>query len=191
MLPDFPSLKKRLNDSVDKFIHREVRTKGVRQFVTNKRVHEGHRVAGSMRAQDRDEDESTFELHEGERKTTRAEIIEKGHECALDAAFDFIQEIAKRQEMMIMSDISKVATRQHGGVELTQEGLLEALKTMALRFDKEGKPQLQIVIPPITGLREKILSWNTDKEFAAKWDAIVREKHKEWLSRHTQRKLGD
>lgn len=143
MLPDFPSLKKRFNKSIDKFIHREVRTKGIRQFVTNKKVHEGHRLSGSMRAHDRDENESTFELHEGTRKTTRQEIIEKGAECALDGAFQFIEEIAKLQEKMIMSDISKVATRQHGGVELTQEGLLEALKTLAMRFDKDGKPQFQ------------------------------------------------
>lgn len=195
MLPDFPIAKNGFRKDLYKFSFEQLRNSTIRQLVTNKQIHEGHRVTGSVRFRPDDSTASTFKVFEKEIPINREQIIEQGVESILDMTLDTLSQFNGQQTQMIIEDISQTIentgkTTQSQNV--SRESLLSWVRDMDLSFDVNGRPRFQLVLFPEAAARKaEILSWFNEPEFAKHFDLLVKEKHNQWLELESKRQLVD
>lgn len=192
MLPDFVVPKRRLRADLNRFIREQLQARSLRKLVTNKRIFEGHRMEASVRNAEVDRDATTFKQFEYKGNIDTAELIEDGVSVVLLSTMDFIESIAADHDKFILEDVAKICEEQNPEAEkLTFETFLKLIERFPLKFDAQGKPSLQLVIPPIPSLNEEVLSWNKNPEYLKRYNQLLRKKHDEWLNEECLRRIVD
>jgi hypothetical protein len=118
-----------------------------------------------------------------------SEIAQKLDEAA--------QDIAKQHMQLLFTTMSEsseeAGTAYHaGGRPFHMSMFLDALETMQVDFDDDGRPKLPtIVMHPnqLKAIGPKLAEWEKDPALDARWKQVLAKKKDEWRDRESRRKL--
>lgn len=195
MLPDFPSLKNKLQASLDKHIRvRANSQEGIIGDLKKKRISEGQTNSTSMNGFEEEQRplqhlESFGEINKGINDVSLEDILLVIEEAAED--------IVKQQHKYIFQHISEVCEKTGNsinakGVGLTADTVFEMLEKMHITFDDTGEPHMPTMcIDPkqrdqVIAIDEEI---NSSPEKQKRLKEIMQKKKEEWDAEETSREL--
>ena len=198
MLPDFPELKKELNDRLAMHVKAEASNDPLLAAFPSFVIHEGRRA--ELTRSDGTSHQMNFDNPMSARTTvSAADVRTKGGKAALEAAREIAaqlqQAMAERAVASLQEAVEAIGNSLDGGGRpLSAEMILEMWDKMELSFDADGNwEQPTLLIHPNLEARaaeayRRILN---EPELRARRDAIVNRQRREWRVREARRKLAD
>ena len=192
MLPDFPKIKRKVNELLTRYLQRLVRADPLLSKIKEQPVFEGNRMSSGVRT-----GESVFEQISAQSPVKRKDIIEKGLKVYFKSIPLMADEIIKQKTKLLFAKIGQ-STQETGnivdlkGKPLTPERFLELLEKIWIDFDDKGKPHIPtLVVSPETGiqLKQKFAEWAKDPVHERKFEELMERKREEWNDRESNRKL--
>ncbi len=197
MLPDFPTVKKKIGDDFNKKIREKINTEPFLSQIGRKRVHEGNiltssSIEGYTESREYKRISSDFSI-------SPDEIIEKGVDAFFSQIDKISEELIKQQSQMFFKKMEEVTERTENIVnakgKFSLEVYLEALEKVTIDFDEFGNPLLpSLILNPkdLEKIKDEIPKWNVDPNL---WktclELLVEKKRREWRDREGRRKLVD
>ena len=198
MLPDYPSIKKKVNSLLMRYVkHEMVRHSPILKEIRQTVQHEGREgtygdVDGRENSIDYKEVVARFSL-------TRDEMRRPDFQPVVSKFAKMAETFAAEQSKMLFATISK-ATASVGNVvdakgNLTKEAFLEMERKRQWSFNPQtGEPHRPtMVLHPDTlaKIRDEFESWEQDPEFKAARSAIAQQQRLDWRDRESRRRLAD
>lgn len=199
MLPDFPSLKKRVNRQLLLFVKAQIPVvapllRDVSSFVQ----HEGVQTA-MTRADDSHE---SIDYARGEFKFTipTEEMRTFDMDALRTRLVQLAEEIGEHQSKLMLARISEAAESVGNTInakgEFKREHLLEILRKVQVDFDPatgDRRPGFSWVMHPDTAAKvlAKVSAWEEDKSFQREIQRVEEEQREAWRAREARRKLAD
>lgn len=197
MLPDFPTVKKKIGDDFNKKIREKINTEPFLSQIGRKRVHEGNiltssSIEGYTESREYKRISSDFSI-------SPDEIIEKGVDAFFSQIDKISEELIKQQSQMFFKKMEEVTERTENIVnakgKFSLEVYLEALEKVTIDFDEFENPLLpSLILNPkdLEKIKDEIPKWNVDPNL---WktclELLVEKKRREWRDREGRRKLVD
>ena len=198
MLPDYPSIKKKVNSLLRRYLKEEIARrspilKEIRQTVQ----HEGR----SGTYEDVDGRESPIEYKEvtAAFSLTRDEMRQPNFQLVLSKFAEMAETFAEEQSKMLFDTVSE-AVESVGNVvdakgKSTKEAFLELMRKMQGDFDPQtGEPRRPtMVLHPDTmaKIKDDLESWEQDPDFMAAMSEIEQQQRLDWRDRESSRRLVD
>ena len=198
MLPDFPELKRQLNERVLAILKQEMAARAPLLAQVRKITqHEGK--------------DNSFETEEGDIKRIKYKKVEAGIELDLSSihAFDapalrkklneMAETMARKQMAMFLKTMHRTTEEvgnvvDAGGQPFTAEFMLQVWETIWIEFDEHGKPRMpQLLANPIHKDRAEaeFKRFEAEPQLKAKRIELINRKREEWFDRESHRKLAD
>ncbi|MDP3858588.1 MAG: hypothetical protein Q8Q73_12590 [Stagnimonas sp.] len=196
MLPDFPTLKKDLDDFFSAYLSRETqRRSGEFGQMARHRLFEG-RANAIQRQREKPEAVEIVSASE-ELNFSAAEVANLG----VQEIWSYLDEVAQKMADQIVAHFYKTlseqceqsgqVTKSEGGL-VTADKLLEAFGKLQIDFDSSGHPRLpSIHIGPSqsAAMALALQKLETDAELRLRSQELIALKRREWLDREAARKL--
>jgi len=189
MLPDFPKMRKLLEEAIHYQIHLRARTKSViSTLVHGITQHEGtqhsyHQEGSGTITQGYEQIASPFTIRFDE----VPELIGERLEAKIDALAEDIARQTSDLFYKTMDEVTKKAGTSFdgGGGPITQEIALE------MHERTQWSPDSVFIAHPVMAeaMSKKWNEWQADAEFMKKFKEIDRRKKEEWRDRESNRKL--
>lgn len=198
MLPDFPNIKKYIEEEFNYRIKGKINEDPFLSRIRKKRIHEGNRMTSS--SMEGHTESSEFKSIASEfTEISRDEIIEKGVN-AFDSRIDTMSEEFMNQLSQSFFKKMHEVTETTGNIinangrSISPEVILEALEKVTIDFDEFGNPLLPALIlhpEALEKIKDKIPKWETDPNLQRKHRELIERKRREWDDRESRRKLVD
>jgi hypothetical protein len=198
MLPDFPAVKRRIQQMIEKDMQEQIQQDQILSRIRRELLFEGNR--SSMKTENGEKEESSYKEVSAPYSVEREDIINKGHIVFVENIRDkMISEVRGQQVRQFFQTIDK-ATEKSGNVingkgqPITFELLLEVYEKIQVDFDEEGNPhELFFPMHPsmFAKIKDKLFEWENNPEFRKKYEIILEKKREEWYDRESRRKLVD
>jgi hypothetical protein len=193
MLPDYPRLKKKLNDKMARLVKEDMEKDPFLSSFPKHEAHEGDTmtttsIEGFSSTTDYPETASKFEV-------TLEETISQGPEAIFSKRSKLSKEMIEKLSKLIIDQLEKVTERTGNVVKANESSnpILDALEKIEIDFDKYGNPIMPtLMVSPETleKLKERSKEWNIAEVERRRKD-IIEKKRKQWLDRENSRKLVD
>jgi hypothetical protein len=201
LLPDFHSVKALLNRRALNYMRTYMdKADPVIRQIRKTIQHEGHlhsytTVGGERREMAYNNAlEGRIEFSREERTSGKLTVQEVFGRLQ-KAADDMVGQAARHMYEMIGRAATEAGNRvSGGGGPMTIDLFLEAIERMEVDFDEEtDKPTFQLVMGPEQAAKTKQLAdeWESNSEYSARHDALMKRKREEWHAREARRKLVD
>jgi hypothetical protein len=197
MLPDFPTVKKKIEDDFNKKIREKVSSAPFLSQIRRKRVHEGNILTSS--SVEGYTERGEYKLISSGFLIKPDEIIEKGVEAFFSQIDKISEEFINQQSQVIFKKMDEVTERTGNIVNAKGKGIypeiiLEALEKVTIDFDEFGNPHFPALIlnpKDWEKIKDKIPKWEADPNLRKKHLELVEKKRREWRDRESHRKLVD
>lgn len=197
MLPDFPEIKRKFIEVVNKYLRHLTR-----QDPLFSKIHEEHHFEGdkmSSRTVSGEIDESGYKKFSSEFTISREDIISKGPKAFIENIEKVAEDLKKHKAELLFGKLNEATEKTGNIVDLkgqpfTFDHYLEIFEKIWIDFDDEGNPYMpSLVIPPKDEpmLKGKLLEWSANPECKKKFDKLIEKKKAEWYDRESHRKLVD
>jgi hypothetical protein len=148
MLPDFPTVKKKIEDDFNKQIREKVNSAPFLSQIRIKRVHEGNILRSS--SMEGYTESSEYKHISSDFSIKPDEIIEKGVDAFFSQIDKISEELIKQQSQLIFKKMEEV-TGKTGNIvnvkgKISPGVYWEALEKVMIDFDEFGKPISTILI---------------------------------------------
>ena len=197
MLPDFPKIKKKHGEAINKYlkdlIHQDPLFLGIRV----EHHFEGSRM--SYKTVEGEPNETEYQAASSEFQIKKEDVIAKGAMAYVENLRDAAEEM-KRQKAGYLFEKMKEVTDKTGNVvngkgqPFSFELFVEMIKKIWIDFDEDGKPIMPtMVVSPELGEKLRVIlpEWEKKPEYKKIIDDIIEKKRKEWNDRESHRKLVD
>jgi hypothetical protein len=197
MLPDYPRLKKKLNDKMAGMVRDDMDKDPFLSAFPKHEAHEGNSmttnsIEGFSSTTDYPETASHFEL-------TFKETIELGPEAIFAQRLKLSKEMIEKLTKLIIERLEEVphttgTVVDARKVDPSSNPLLDMLEKIEIDFDKNGNPKMPtIMLPPETLalLKEKSKAWANNPDMKKREKELIERKREQWLDRENSRKLVD
>lgn len=197
MLPDFPQIKNSILKEINKYLRSASRESPMLSKIRVVHLFEGDSMA--TQTEDGESEKSPYEEISGKIQIDIGAIIEKGPSALIEDIQSAAEDMKQKQADLVFKKISEMTDRagrvvDGRGKPFSFELFLEAIKTIDIDFDKDGKPRLPALhVSPILGAKLKIQlpEWEKNQDYKKQFDAVIEEKRKEWDARESNRILAD
>ena len=197
MLPDYPSMKRRIQKKFAEAIKKEIQKDPLLSQIRIRQVHEGDVLTSS--SVDGYSESVEYKLISAKLEIPQEEIIDKGPDAFFSRMDKIAVEMAKQQSQLLFEKIEKATERTRHIVDaksktLSPQLILEALEKIAIDFDDYGNPIFpSLVLHPdqYEKIKDEIPKWESDPEVRRKHKELIEKKRKEWIDRENSRKLVD
>lgn len=197
MLPDYPSIKKKIQKKFVEAIKKKIKKDPLLSQIRTRLVNEGDVITSS--SIDGYSEIIELKLISAKLEITKEEVVRKGPDAFFSRVDEIAEEIAKQQSQSIFKKIGEVTERTGQIVNakskpLSPQLILEALEKVAIDFDEYGNPIFPtLVLHPnqYEKIKDEIPKWESDPELRRKHKELIEKKRKEWIDRENRRKLVD
>ena len=196
MLPDFPDLKREMDEFLTRFLRSRVQFyEGVVSEVPQHTIHEGDE--NFIVRPDKSEDKMEMVRLEHALELKLDELVKLTLPDVLSRLDKIAKEIASKKSKYFFETLSKVAEKTGNvvngkGQPLSAETMLKALEAIQVDFDKSGQiKDMTIVVSPSQTERaqEIIRELETNPEIKKKHSKIIEKKKEQWRAREAARTL--
>jgi len=197
MLPDFPKIKKKHVESINKYLKELIHQDPLFSGIRVEHHFEGSRM--SYKTVDGEPNETEYQAASSEFQVKREDVIAKGAMAYVENLRDAAEEM-KRQKAGYFFEKMKEVTDRTGNVvngkghPFSFELFVESIKKIWIDFDEDGKPIMPtMVVSPELGEKLRVIlpEWEKNPEYKKTIDDIIDKKRKEWNDRESHRKLVD
>jgi hypothetical protein len=198
MLPDFPKIKKKHVEAIDKYLGELVNQDPLFSGIRVEHHFEGSRM--SYKTVNGEPNETKYhQVASSEFQVKREDIIAKGAMAYVENLRAAAEEM-KRQKAGYLFEKMKEVTDRTGNVvngkgqPFSFELFAELVNKIWIDFDEDGKPIMPtMVVPPELGEKLRVIlpEWEKKPEYKKTIDEIIDRKRKEWNDRESHRKLVD
>ena len=197
MLPDFPKIKKKHVEAINKYlrdlIHQDPLFSGIRE----EHHFEGNRM--SYKTVDGEPNEEEYQVASSEVLVKREDVITKGAMAYMENIKALAEEMNKQKAKYFFEKMKEVTEKTGNivdakGQPVNFELFLETIKKMWVDFDDAGNPILPTIIvhPELGAKLSKLLpEWDKNPEYKKAYEEVIELKRKEWNDRESHRKLVD
>ncbi len=198
MLPDYPHIKKEVQDILLRYLKERVFAHApILRGIGRTAQHEGDKHP--FRDVDGNEDQIEYQEFATCESITRQEMRHGTFQVVLSTYDEMAEAFAEAQSKMLFATVSEAAESVgnviHANGALTKEKFLELLNTVQRDFHpRTGEPQpLSLVLHPETLARieHDLESWEEDQHFVAELSAIEQRQRLDWRDRESRRRLVD
>ena len=197
MLPDYPSIKKKIQKKFVEAIKREIQKDPLLSQIKIRHVHEGDILTSST--MDGYSERVEYKLISAKLAITNEEIINKGPNAFFSRVDVIAREMAKQQSQLFFKKMDEVTERTGQVVDakskpLSPQLILKVLEKIAIDFDEYGNPifpTLFLSPKQYEKIKDKIPKWESDPELRKKHRELIEKKRREWIDRESRRKLVD
>lgn len=200
MLPDFPSVKRKLGKRLHWFLRARIHHHAPLLGELHRSVaHEGHDSSMRPIGAEAADPPREYEAHE-KVSAVRNEVLRRGEMEEVLRAYDEIAEdFAEKQSALLFDRVSEAADRAgnvvSGGGSMSRKTFLEVLSRIQTDFDPdtgEVKAPTLVMSPKMAEVfAANIEEWEQDPEFVAELKRIKTKKWVEWRDRESRRRLVD
>jgi len=192
MLPDFPKIKRKVNELLTRYLQKLVRADPLLSKIKVQPCFEGNRLSSDVRT-----GESPFEQISGQAPVKRKDVIQKGLKVYFESIPVMADEVIKQMTEHLFGKVDQ-AVQETGnivrlkGKPLTPERYLELLEKTQIDFDDQGKPHIPtLVASPEIGiqLKQNFAKWEKSPVHRQKFQELIERKREEWNDREGNRKL--
>ena len=198
MIPDFPDEKEKLMQiwfSYLNFKHNELL--GFFGTIPTHRNHEGNQW--DLNRADGTYDRQQYKTIETYMNIEYKDIPNLTSEKIQEIITKIAEDMARQMSQNMFAEISRVTKSIGNEVNLNgqpfeKESFLEVLSKIDIDFDENGKMKSpSIIMSPKMWEenKDRFATWEEDKDFLAKHEAIISKKREEWCDRENNRKLVD
>lgn len=198
MLPDYPTLKGRLNEKFQDIIRSKIKEEPLLSQIRNSIIHEGNSIAitssdGYYSKTDYQEFASNFQI-------SFDEIIKSGPEAFFSKASEISKDMASKMEKHTIGRLEETTERTGNVVKgekgegITPKLILDMLEKMEINFDASGNPLMPILLvspEDFKKINEQQIDSDSLREIEKRRKEIIEKKKKEWIDRESHRKLVD
>ena len=197
MLPDFPKIKKKHVEAINKYLKELIQQDPLFSGIRVEHHFEGSRM--SYKTVDGEPNETEYQAASSEFQVKREDVIAKGAMAYVENLRDAAEEM-KRQKAGYLFEKLKEVTDKTGnivngkGQPFSFELFVESIKKIWIDFDEGGKPIMPtMVVSPELGEKLRVIlpEWEKNPEYKKTIDDIIDKKRKEWNDRESHRKLVD
>jgi hypothetical protein len=197
MLPDFPKIKKKHVEAINKYLKELINQDPLFSGIRVEHHFEGSRM--SYKTVDGEPNETEYEAASSEFQIKKEDVIAKGAMAYVENLRDAAEEM-KRQKAGYLFEKMKEVTDKTGNVvngkgqPFSFELFVEMIKKIWIDFDEDGKPIMPtVVVSPELGEKLRVIlpEWEKKPEYKKIINYIIEEKRKEWNDRESHRKLVD
>ena len=197
MLPDFPKIKKKHVEAINKYLKELIHQDPLFSGIRVEHHFEGSRM--SYKTVDGEPNETEYQAASSEFQVKREDVIAKGAMAYVENLRDAAEEM-KRQKAGYFFEKLKEVTDKTGnivngkGQPFSFELFVESIKKIWIDFDEGGKPIMPtMVVSPELGEKLRVIlpEWEKNPEYKKTIDDIIDKKRKEWNDRESHRKLVD
>jgi hypothetical protein len=197
MLPDFPKIKKKHVEAMNKLL------KEALQDPLFSGIREEHHFEGtgmSYKTVDGEAHEANYqEVASSEYLVKREEVIAKGAMAYVENIRSAAEEMKKQKAQYLFEKIKEVTDKTGNVVDgkgrpFSFELFVESIKKIWMEFDEKGNPHMTtVVVPPEIGEKLRVLlpEWKKNPEYKKIMEEVIEAKRKEWNDRESHRKLVD
>jgi len=197
MLPDFPKIKKKHVEAINKYLKELIHQDPLFSGIRVEHHFEGSRM--SYKTVDGEPNETEYQAASSEFQVKREDVIARGAMAYVENLRDAAEEM-KRQKAGYFFKKMKEVTERTGNVvngkghPFSFELFVEMIKKIWIDFDEDGRPIMPtMVVSPELGEKLRVLlpEWEKNPEYKKTIDDIIDKKRKEWNDRESHRKLVD
>jgi hypothetical protein len=197
MLPDFPKIKKKHVEAINKYLKELINQDPLFSGIRVEHHFEGSRM--SYKTVDGEPNETEYQAASSEFQIKKEDVIAKGAMAYVENLRDAEEEM-KRQKAGYLFEKMKEVTHKTGnivngkGQPFSFELFVEMIKKIWIDFDEDGKPIMPtMVVSPELGEKLRVIlpEWEKNPEYKKIIDDIIEKKRKEWNDRESHRKLVD
>ena len=198
MLPDYPSVKQKINSLLRRYLKAEiVRRSPILKEIRQTVQHEGRE--GTFGDVDGRESPIKYKEVAASYSLTRDEMRQPDFQLVLSKFAAMAETFAEGQSKIFFDTVSE-AVESVGNVvdakgKLTKEAFLELMRKMQGDFNPQtGEPQRPtLVLHPDTlaEIKDELKSWEKDPAFVAALSAIEHQQRLDWHDRESSRRLAD
>jgi len=197
MLPDFPKIKKKHVEAINKYLKELIYQDPLFSGIRVEHHFEGSRM--SYKTVDGEPNETEYQAASSEFQVKREDVIAKGAMAYVENLRDAAEEM-KRQKAGYFFEKMKEVTDKTGNVvngkghPFSFELFVESIKKIWIDFDEDGKPIMPtMVVSPELGEKLRVIlpEWEKNPEYKKTIDDVIDKKRKEWNDRESHRKLVD
>lgn len=197
MLPDYPSIKKKIQKKFREAVKKEIQKDPLLSQIKTHQVNEGNILTSS--SIDGYSESVEYKLISAKFEITKEEIINKGPDAFFSKVDELAKEMGKQQSQLVFNKMEEVTERTGQVVDakskpLSPQLILEALEKVAIDFDEYGNPIFpSLVLSPdqYEKIKDEIPKWESDPELRRKHKELIEKKRLEWIDRESRRKLVD
>jgi hypothetical protein len=201
MLPDFRAVKAELTEHALNYMRKHIDTadpiiRDIRKTVQHEGdVHTYTTTDGEQREMDYGTSLEGAIVFTREERTSGDLTVRDVFERVHKAADEMVGQSARHMFDIIGKAAEEVGnTVSAGSGPMTFDLFLETIDRMQVDFDEDtGKPTFQLVMGPELAEKTRKLAdeWESNPEYTARHDALIRRKREEWNAREARRKLVD
>ena len=197
MLPDYPSIKRKIQKKFVEAIKREIQKDPLLSQIRIHHIHEGDILTSS--SIDGYSESVSYRLMSAKLEITKEEIIKKGPNAFFSKVDVIAKEMTKQQSRLLFEKMEKVTERTRHVVDaksksISPQLILEALEKIAIDFDEFDNPIFPaLVLHPdqYDKIKDETPKWDSDPELRRKHRELIEKKRREWIDRENRRKLVD
>ncbi|MCY3706535.1 MAG: hypothetical protein OXH08_13735 [Gammaproteobacteria bacterium] len=198
MLPDYPSIKKKVDILLMRYLKEEIfRRSPILKEIRQTVQHEGRK--GTYGDVDGRENPIEYKKVAAGFSLTRDEMRQPNFQVVLSKFDEVAETFAAGQSKTLFATVSEAAESVGNVVDakgkLTKEAFLELMRKMQCDFNPHsGEPQRPaMVLHPDTlaKIGDDLKSWKQDPEFMAALSAIEQQQRLDWRDRESSRRLAD
>ena len=196
MLPDYPDVKKKIDEWLNEFIAQHSNAAmGSFSEIRTKTQFEGH--AMRITREDGAVEEMPFHHVTSEINIDLREVEGLSINDMLAKVVDTAHEMAQQKGQIIIEGVEEATTRlgnsfDAGGQPLSLDLLLQIMRPIEIDFDENGQPMMPRIVG-VPGLEERarvlLAEAESSPEQKRDLDALIEEKRREWHDRESSRKL--
>jgi len=197
MLPDFPRIKEKLREALDRHVDDMVYNDPILSQIRREHHFEGHRI--SLEPEGGQLQDSNYREVSSAQQIKAEDVIQRGILAYVEHVETLAEEMRGQLKKFLFEDIDRI-THETGNVvdvrgqEISLDHYLEMIDKIHMDFDEQGNPLFpdHIAHPNTANMLEaKLREWLQDSESSKKIERALEAKRKEWDARESHRKLVD
>jgi hypothetical protein len=197
MLPDYPLLKKKLDERFCKMIKEDIRRNPFLSGIREQEIHEGNSL--TITSMDGFSSTTDYPKIMAKYEISFEETIAVGPEALFSRSKMVSQELIQKITAQVFALMEKVTERTGNIVDMQEQSvesnpILDSLEKIEIDFDKLGNPKMPtLVMSPneYNKIKEKMKEWTNNPNMEKRRQEIIEKKKKQWLDRENSRKLVD
>jgi len=197
MLPDFPKIKRNIQEKMIRYLQDRVRQDPLLSQIKHEHHFEGNRM--STKTENGVQESSGYKEISGGLQIKKEDIITKGPGAFTENIQKMAEDIQRQQVKFVLNDIKEITDKtghvvNGKGQPITFELIMEMYEKIWIDFDDHGNPYFPtLCLPPVIAakVKDKWKEWISNPEYRKKFNEIIEQKRKEWNDRESHRKLVD
>lgn len=195
MLPDFPRIKKKHGEAINKYLRNLMRQDILFSDIREEQQFEGNRM--EIKTETGEIDRTEYKQLSTSYNIKREDVITKGPAAFIENIHTMAEEVQKQKAKLFFDKMHEI-TKKTGniidgkGQPFTHEMFLDTLRKIWIEFDDEGKPMMPtMIVSPELGskIKERLPEWEANSEYKKQFEEVMEQKRKEWNDRESHRKL--